>query len=243
MKILAISDEVVDFIYSPQIKAKYADVDLVLGCGDLPFYYLEYIVTVLDVPLYYVPGNHDRREQYLSDGRVVYRAEGCERLDRRAVNLPAVSLATLRGLKSDVVPATAPRLLMAGLGGSLRYNQDIGHQHTEAEMFSRALSLAPQLAANRLRYGRYLDIRVTHAPPRGIHDRDDRAHTGFQTFRRLMNVFQPRLLLHGHSHIYRGDTTTSSRYKNTQVVNVYPHRVIEWEPESHGRPHQTARPG
>ena len=35
MKILAISDEVVDFIYSPQIKEKYADVDLVLGCGAL----------------------------------------------------------------------------------------------------------------------------------------------------------------------------------------------------------------
>ena len=234
MKILAISDEVVDFIYSPQIKNKFADVDLVLGCGDLPFYYLEYIVTILDVPLYYVPGNHDRREQYLSDGRVVYRAEGCERLDRRAVNLPAVSLASQRGPQAKALAAAAPRLLLAGLGGSLRYNQDIGHQHTEAEMFGRALALSPRLAANRLRYGRCLDILVTHAPPRGIQDRDDLAHTGFQTFRRFMDVFQPRLLLHGHSHIYRGDTITSSRYKNTQVINVYPYRVIEWEPKFHG---------
>ena len=230
MKILAISDEVVDFIYSPQIKQKYADVDLVLGCGDLPFYYLEYIVTILDVPLYYVPGNHDRREQYLSDGRVVYRAEGCERLDRRAVSLPAVSLASQRGPQAQAQAAAAPRLLLAGLGGSLRYNQDIGHQHTEAEMFSRALSLAPRLAVNRLRHGRYLDILVTHAPPRGIHDRDDLAHTGFKTFRRFMDIFQPRLLLHGHSHIYRGDTITKSLYQNTQVINVYPYRVIEWEP-------------
>jgi hypothetical protein len=234
VKILAISDEVVDFIYSPQIKNKYADVDLVLGCGDLPFYYLEYIVTILDVPLYYVPGNHDRREQYLSDGRVVYRAEGCERLDRRVVSLPAVSLASQRGPHAQAVAAAAPRLLLAGLGGSLRYNQDVGHQHTEAEMFGRALALSPRLAANRLRYGRCLDILVTHAPPRGIHDRDDLAHTGFQTFCRFMDVFQPRLLLHGHSHIYRGDTITSSRYKNTQVMNVYPYRVIEWEPASHG---------
>ena len=89
MKILAISDEVVDFIYSPRIKDKYADVDLVLACGDLPFYYLEYIVTVLDVPLYYVPGNHDRLEQYLSDCRVIRRAEGCEELDARVARLPA----------------------------------------------------------------------------------------------------------------------------------------------------------
>jgi hypothetical protein len=243
VKILAISDEVVDFIYSPQIKDKYADVDLVLACGDLPYYYLEYIVTVLDVPLYYVPGNHDRREQYLSDGRVVYRAEGCERLDRRVMNLPAVSLATQRSSQAAALAAAAPRLLLAGLGGSLRYNEDIGHQHTEPEMVSRALSLAPRLALNHLRFGRYLDILVTHAPPRGIHDQDDLAHTGFQTFRQFMDVFQPGLLLHGHSHIYRGDTITSSTYKRTQVVNVYPYRLIQWEPESHGRHHASARSG
>src|SRR5205823_4064430 len=33
--------------------------DLVVGCGDLPFDYLEYLVSRLDVPLLYVPGNHD----------------------------------------------------------------------------------------------------------------------------------------------------------------------------------------
>ena len=33
--------------------------DLVIGCGDLPFDYLEYLVSRLDVPLLYVPGNHD----------------------------------------------------------------------------------------------------------------------------------------------------------------------------------------
>ena len=231
MKILAISDEVVDFIYSPQIKDKYADVDLVLACGDLPFYYLEYIVTVLDVPLYYVPGNHDRREQYLSDGRVIHRAEGCEPMDVRSVRLPAVSLAARRAA-AGAVPA-GPRLLMAGLGGSLRYNRDIGHQHTEAEMFARALALAPALLVNRLRYSRFLDILVAHAPPRGIHDAVDPAHTGFETFCRFMDIFQPRLLLHGHSHVYRGDTVTNSRYNRTQVINVYPYRVIEWKPEPH----------
>ncbi len=229
MKILAVSDEVVDFIYSPQIKDKYADVDLVLGCGDLPFYYLEYIVTVLDVPLYYVPGNHDRREQYLSDGRIIHRAEGCEPLDRRMVRAPAVSLASRR--RAGGVDPRGPQLLLAGLGGSLRYNRDVGHQHTEAEMFGRALGLTPSLVANRLRYGRFLDILVTHAPPRGIHDRSDPAHTGFATFLRFMDVYRPRLLLHGHSHVYRGDTITNSRYKSTQIVNVYPYRVIEWEPE------------
>lgn len=227
MKILAISDEVVDFLYGPGLKQHFGDVDLVVGCGDLPFYYLEFIVTVLDVPLYYVPGNHDRVEQYLSDGRIIYRAEGCERLDARAVRLPLLSAAA-RLAGERPLPATL-RLLLAGLGGSMRYNAEGVHQYTEGEMLARALGLVPQLMRNRLRHGRFLDILVTHAPPRGIHDAADLAHTGFNVFRQMMDVFRPRLLLHGHSHVYRSDETTSTRYKDTQVLNVYPYRVINWE--------------
>jgi uncharacterized protein len=225
MKILAVSDEVVEFLYSPRIKEQYADVDLVLGCGDLPFYYLEYLVTLLNVPLYYVPGNHDRLAQYHADGRVVHSAEGCELIDVRTACFPG---------RYDRAPVPGPGrpagLLLAGLGGSMRYNQDEGHQYTEAEMFGRALSLVPSLVANRLRYGRALDILVTHAPPRGVHDAPDLAHTGFQVFRTLMDIFRPRLLLHGHSHVYRNDAITSTRYQDTQVINVYPYRVIEWPP-------------
>lgn len=220
MKILAISDEVVDLIYSPRLKDQFAEVDLVLGCGDLPFYYLEYIVTVLNTPVYYVPGNHDRLSQYHADGRIVHRAEGCELLDART--------ACFSGPAGPAPGAAQPALLLAGLGGSMRYNQDNAHQYTELQMLSRGLSLAPQLLANRLRHGRALDILVTHAPPRGIHDAADLAHTGFQAFRTLMDVFQPRLLLHGHSHVYRNDVITSTPYKHTQVINVYPYRLIEW---------------
>ena len=89
MKILAISDEVCEAIYTPTLKRKYPDVDLVVGCGDLPYYYLEFIVNALDVPLYYVHGNHDKHEQYMSDGRTVYRAEGCVEIDDRTATVPA----------------------------------------------------------------------------------------------------------------------------------------------------------
>jgi hypothetical protein len=218
MKILALSDEVVDFLYSPRIKDKYADVDLVLGCGDLPFFYLEFIVTMLNVPLYYVAGNHDRPNQYLSDGRVVSRAEGCETLD---------------GLTARVRPrarngAGTALVLLAGLGGCLRYNNDPHHQYTQGEMSARALRLAPGLLFNRAAHGRYLDILVTHAPPRRIHDGADLAHTGFDAFLRLMEVCRPRLHLHGHAHVYRQDAVTVTRYRQTDVINVYPYRMIEF---------------
>ena len=218
MKILALSDEVVDVIYSPRVKEKYAEVDLVVGCGDLPFYYLEFIVTMLNVPVYYVHGNHDKPSQYLSDGRIIHRAEGCEVLDGIAARVPR---------RSPDGSANAS-LLVAGLGGCLRYNADPNHQYTPNEMAGRVLKLTPALLANRLGHGRYLDILVTHAPPRGIHDGPDPAHTGFDVFLRVMNTFRPRLLLHGHSHVYRQDAVTVTQYRDTEVVNVYPYRLIEF---------------
>ncbi len=36
MKVLAVSDVEVDMIYSPLITQRFKDVDLVIGCGDLP---------------------------------------------------------------------------------------------------------------------------------------------------------------------------------------------------------------
>ena len=44
VKILAISDQVMEQLYSPRVKETFAHVNLVVGCGDLPFYHLEYVV-------------------------------------------------------------------------------------------------------------------------------------------------------------------------------------------------------
>lgn len=211
MKILALSDEVVESLYRPEIKDRFGDVDVILGCGDLPFFYLEFMVTILGKPLYYVHGNHDKPSQYLSDGRIIDRAEGCESLENKVVQIKAAGNSAL----------------VAGLGGSIRYN--VGpHQFTQAEMNGRLLNLSPALLTNRVRHGRFLDILIAHAPPRGIHESGDFAHTGFEAFCTLMDRFRPKYLLHGHSHVYRNDAVTTTRYKDTQVLNVYPYRLIEF---------------
>ena len=59
MRILALSDQVVDRIYTLVSQGHFAGVEMVFGCGDLPYNYLEYLVSMLNVPLFYVPGNHD----------------------------------------------------------------------------------------------------------------------------------------------------------------------------------------
>lgn len=207
MKILAVSDRVVDAIYSPQVVDQYGDVDLVIGCGDLPYYYLEYIVTMLTAPVVYVYGNHDMA-QYMSDGRHVTAPEGCVSLEGRTVAVNG--------------------LLLAGLGGSMRYQPRAVHQYTESEMWLRAARLVPRLVANRLRHGRYLDVLVTHSPPLCIHDAEDLPHRGFKSLLNFMRYFKPKYMLHGHTHIYRRDKVWCTDYRQSCVWNVYPARVIEW---------------
>ncbi|MBL7066079.1 MAG: metallophosphoesterase [Anaerolineae bacterium] len=206
MKILAISDQVVKGIYSSHIRQRFGDVDMVLSCGDLPYSYLEYIVTLLGVPCFFVHGNHDHPE-YTADGRTLVGPGGWTNLDGRTVEDKGV--------------------LLAGLEGSMRYKPRAPFQYTESEMAYKVWRLAPALLMNRLFHGRYLDILIAHSPPFGIHDGEDLPHRGFKTLLWFMARFRPRYLLHGHKHVY-GPETWRTRYLDTEVVNVYPLRVIEW---------------
>ena len=57
VRVLAVSDVVEEGLWADIGPARGAD--LILGCGDLPFEYLGYLMNALDVPLVFVPGNHD----------------------------------------------------------------------------------------------------------------------------------------------------------------------------------------
>lgn len=211
LKLLALSDEVVPFIYSGQIKARFNDVDLVIACGDLPYYYLEFVVSMLDVPLVYVHGNHDHRKQRMSNDRIATHAEGCVNIDGK--------VGTFKGLN------------IAGLGGSIRYRPDGVHQYTESQMWRRILRQTPQLIGQRL-LSKPLDIFATHSPPFGIHNGDDRAHTGFRSFLKYLDLFQPKLMIHGHVHLYREKKQPVTQYNQTTIINIYPYRLISYSPHT-----------
>ncbi len=207
MKFLALSDRVSPLVYTGNAADRYADVDIVFGCGDLPFYYLEFIATVLKAPVLVVYGNHDVG-QLSAGGSIVTRAEGCEQIDGRVIMREG--------------------LLIAGLGGSPRYNDETPHQYSEFEMALRIMAMVPRLLLNRLRYGRWLDILVTHSPMAGVHDGSDVAHRGFKTLRAFIQLFKPELMLHGHLHLWRSDIRQETQVGPTMVINVYPVRLIEW---------------
>ena len=59
MKILVIADEESQKIWDFFRKEDYADIDLVISCGDLKADYLSFIATMIAVPVLYVHGNHD----------------------------------------------------------------------------------------------------------------------------------------------------------------------------------------
>jgi Icc-related predicted phosphoesterase len=108
----------------------------------------------------------------------------------------------------------------------MRYN-DGYNQYTEFGMLIRCIKLIPSLLFNKLFYGRFLDILLTHAPPRGIHDKPDRCHLGFKVFLWFMDVFKPKYLIHGHIHLYDLNEQRVSKYKDTKIINAYSNYVLK----------------
>jgi Icc-related predicted phosphoesterase len=213
MKTLAISDVVIPLIYSPQVRERFSLTQLVISCGDLPYYYQEYIISSMDVPLYFVRGNHDKEVEFSSGGTISAPGGGID-LHRRVVNHQGI--------------------LMAGVEGSLRYR--VGpFQYSQLEMWLHICALVPGMLRNRIIYGRYLDIFITHAPPRGVHDLDDLTHRGINAFRWLVKVFHPTYHLHGHIHIIKPNTIAETLFEQTKVINVYGFREINIEVASRGK--------
>jgi len=204
MRILAVSD-VEDEAVTASLPARAGSVDLIIGCGDLTYDYLDFVATALAAPIRAVHGNHDVPPANLDDPAVGVWWDGID-LHGRVVNVDGV--------------------LLGGLQGSPRYS-DGPFQSGELDMWLAILRMLPRLVVNRIRRGRFIDVLVTHAPPRGIHDRQDPAHRGFAAFRTFLRWFHPRYHLHGHTHVYDARTITETRFGATTVVNAYGAKAIE----------------
>jgi Icc-related predicted phosphoesterase len=94
-------------------------------------------------------------------------------------------------------------------------------------MYIEIFKLVPRLLWNRLYHGRYVDILLTHAPPKGIHDKKDKCHWGFKAFLWFMKTFRPKYLVHGHIHLYDLADVRSTQWGTTTVINAYSHYVLD----------------
>ena len=217
MKILCVSDQIDPLIYTNSIKQRYADVDLILSAGDLPMDYLDFIISTLNKPMFFVFGNHHTGDyQYYKNGSSSdpYSTNGdCD-------------IHSVGGTHISAKVRREDGFIVAGLGGCMKYNRG-ENQFTEFEMKLQILKMIPALLINRLFRGRYLDILLTHASPRGIHDKEDKCHWGFDCFLWFMRVFRPKYLVHGHIHLYDLSEVRVTRYCDTQVINAYSHYLID----------------
>ncbi|MFN8529904.1 MAG: metallophosphoesterase family protein [Anaerolineae bacterium] len=203
MKILCVSDTVMQQMENAaHLRRRYSDVELIVSCGDMPVAYLEFITSVLNVPLLFVRGNHDTSYNE--------RPPGGENLHRRLYVFKNLSF--------------------YGLEGSIKYNNS-PIQYSESEMMNMVMSAWLPLYLRRVTHKPSLDIFVTHAPAAGIHDAEDLPHHGLKAFLRFMDWYRPRYMIHGHVHTYDRRVQTETAYKDTCVMNINPVTLLEVEPE------------
>ena len=228
MKILCVSDMIDPLIYNQNASSLFSDIDMILCAGDLPMDYVDFIVSMFNKPTYFIFGNHNLNEFHYyhssahapAEKRGETHGHGAAYCGFRVIRDKTLSFA-------DPVTGKKTPLLIAGVSGSRKYNNGL-NQYSEGEMKRRLIGMIPSLLWNKLRYGRYLDIFLTHASPRGIHDKEDPCHVGFECFNWFIKKFSPVYLVHGHIHLYDIRDRRVTETGATTVVNAYAHCLIDF---------------
>ena len=114
MKILVLADQKSKYLYDFYEPDKLKGIDLIISCGDLSPSYLTFFVTLCNVPLLYVKGNHDGKYEDTPP-------EGCICIE------------------DDIYVHEGIRIL--GLGGSMEYIPRSSNQYTERAMRRRVQRL------------------------------------------------------------------------------------------------------
>jgi Icc-related predicted phosphoesterase len=203
MKFLCVAEHIDSFVFSKHIKERFPNIDAVLCAGDVPLEYIDYLASAFEKPVFYVVGDH----HFYTETK----------------QLPIAQAVDFLCAKKTIAGKT---VLIAGASGSLRHNNNPA-QYTDSQMSLRLLALLPSLLFNKIRYGRYLDIFLTHVPPKDINDFEESAFRGFPCYKRFIERFKPKFHVHGHIHLYNQKDPRVTAHGSTTVVNASGHYVIE----------------
>ena len=118
---MAVSDMTSKALWDHYNSNKITDVDMILSCGDLDAKYLSFLVTMTNLPLLYVHGNHDDRYD-------LYPPEGCICIDDK------------------IYVHNGIRIL--GLGGCYPYKNG-KYMYTERQMAARIRRLKMQIRRHK----------------------------------------------------------------------------------------------
>jgi Icc-related predicted phosphoesterase len=231
MRFLCVSDQIDPFIYSTTVRERYEDVDAVFSAGDLDMEYVDYIVTTMGKPTFFVFGNHNLKDFNYYDKKLkkmgrTPRDALSEMNHGHGGDYAGNEVIRSKYLNFTLKDGKTTPLLICGVSGSKRYNNGLA-QYTEGEMLKQLKAMVPQLKKNKRKYGRYCDIFLTHASPRHVHDKEDPCHQGFECFNWFIEQFEPALMIHGHIHLYDLAAERVSVVGKTTVVNAYSHVIID----------------
>ncbi|WP_052573769.1 metallophosphoesterase family protein [Haloferula sp. BvORR071] len=95
-------------------------------------------------------------------------------------------------------------LRFGGFGGCWRYKPRGHHLYDQEEVIA-ALKDFPRV-----------DVFVSHNSPRGIHQRDDEVHQGFDAFLAYIERAKPAYFIHGHQHL-----NTVTVHGETTVIGIF----------------------
>lgn len=96
-----------------------------------------------------------------------------------------------------------------GLNGSWKYKPKGYFLYDQSEV-NRFLSAFPPV-----------DIFLAHNSPKGIHDREDEVHYGFDGLKSYILRVTPKLLIHGHQHVDR-----ETQLGQTRIVGICGYKLI-----------------
>ncbi len=102
----------------------------------------------------------------------------------------------------------------AGFQGCWKYKPQGRYLYSQEEAAELLARMAPA------------DVLIAHNSPRGLHDRDDGVHPGFEAFHDYIRQAGTKVLFHGHQHVSR-----TSLLGNTTVVGVEGATLFEYCPD------------
>lgn len=200
MRVLIVSDEEERLLYEAFRKERVEGVELIISCGDLHAGYLDFLMTMVNVPMVYVMGNHD-------NALVENPPLGAESLEGRIVKINGYRI--------------------AGLGGSIKYNNKCINMYTEREMAWRCFKLWVKSW-----FTGGIDIFVTHAPAQGYGHLKDYPHKGFECFNKFLMRTKPMYMFHGHVH-RNYSRRIKDQYEHpsgTIIMNCCNYKIIDIPP-------------
>lgn len=206
-RLLAVAGRVDGRLYGGGIRS--VAVDLVVSCGDVPFGYLDFVVSMLNRPLVYVPGDEDPD---LSVDPTPALAVAPFPLPGMA-QPPAEPPGPAGGFNLDGRLGRVAGLEIAGLGGGVRDDGRAANCYTAPQMRARGRRLRRRAAYRRLFRRRPLDVLITHEAG---------------AVAELVGRLAPRVLLHAGERDQR-------RVGRTLVVGVVPSQTIELYPDGSDR--------